>query len=618
MSETAEIRTPWWQRLTGRWPGVLLVFLGAAFLAYAPALSGPLMWDDYYLVGSNPFFRSPVFIIEVFRHWLYLDSTSHYYRPVQNLSYLLDYWLWGGAPFGYHFTNIVLHGLCGASLFALLRRRLAELDPQLRSHAVALGIALVWTIHPAHNAAVAYIAGRADSLAMLGAILAWMLADACGPGRRSLFVLPAMGCALLALCAKELAIFWFVLFALHRLIIARKPVALIPALLVIGAYLTLHSLPEARAAMINGGLPASERVLVMLRALGDYAGILVWPARLMMDRSISSPVMYQSYALWLDNIQFEYLSVAGLAALFFVAWKCRSRAPGRRWRVAGLGWFVLGFLPISNLFPLNAQVAEHWIYHASIGAFIFAAGCLEPWTLRWPRAVAVSVALIAAAFTIRTTVRAGDWADPERFFVKNVRSGGGTPRIHTQLAQLYADRGDYTKQEAVLLDLLARFPEHSVARINLASCLVAQGRKNEAEELLKREVANPRNRFPRSWNAALQLINVRASQGDIPGALQASFEALHRFPDTWEIIAADSQLRRAHGELATARATMEAFAAAHWWHLESWLMLADLRAQSGDARGALDALHHASRLDLYDTRAGQRSVEIRLNLPRGQ
>jgi len=35
---------------------------------------------------------------------------------------------------------------------------------------------------------------------------------------------------------------------------------------------------------------------------------------------------------------------------------------------------VLGFLPISNLFPLNAQVAEHWIYMASAGLLVMLAG----------------------------------------------------------------------------------------------------------------------------------------------------------------------------------------------------------------------------------------------------
>ena len=39
----------------------------------------------------------------------------------------------------------------------------------------SLLVALVWTVHPVHNAAVAYISGRADSLAALFALSAWLL-----------------------------------------------------------------------------------------------------------------------------------------------------------------------------------------------------------------------------------------------------------------------------------------------------------------------------------------------------------------------------------------------------------------------------------------------------------
>ena len=53
---------------------VLLLCVAGALTAYAPALSGGLVWDDVYLVGENPFFKSPVFGLEVFRHWLFFDS----------------------------------------------------------------------------------------------------------------------------------------------------------------------------------------------------------------------------------------------------------------------------------------------------------------------------------------------------------------------------------------------------------------------------------------------------------------------------------------------------------------------------------------------------------------
>ncbi|MBA3352693.1 MAG: hypothetical protein H0U23_09760, partial [Blastocatellia bacterium] len=60
---------------------LLLVLLGVA--AHLPALSGQLIWDDRYLAQENPFIKSPLFILEVFRHHLFLDSFSPHYRPVQ-------------------------------------------------------------------------------------------------------------------------------------------------------------------------------------------------------------------------------------------------------------------------------------------------------------------------------------------------------------------------------------------------------------------------------------------------------------------------------------------------------------------------------------------------------
>ena len=99
----------------------LIACLLAGWLVYLPALCGELVWDDTYLVGENPFFKSPTFGFEVFRHWLFFDSFSTYYRPVQNWSYMLDYWLWRGAPMGYHATNILLHSLSGFLLYLLLR-----------------------------------------------------------------------------------------------------------------------------------------------------------------------------------------------------------------------------------------------------------------------------------------------------------------------------------------------------------------------------------------------------------------------------------------------------------------------------------------------------------------
>jgi len=164
---------------------VLFAILAAVFAAYGPVLNGQFIWDDTYLVGENPLFRSPIFCLEVFRHHLFLDSISTYYRPVQNLSYMWDYWLWQNNPFGYHFSNILLHGFAAFCLFLLLKQILPgliddsclaqEADRKQQAGGIAFCVAFMWAVHPIHNAAVAYIAGRADSLIAFFALGAWLL-----------------------------------------------------------------------------------------------------------------------------------------------------------------------------------------------------------------------------------------------------------------------------------------------------------------------------------------------------------------------------------------------------------------------------------------------------------
>ena len=604
----------------------------AGLLAYAPALGGDLIWDDRYLVQDNPFFRSPVFGLEVFRHWLFFDSFSTYYRPLQNWSYMLDYWLWRGDPVGYHLTNVLLHSFSGIFLFELLRQLipglLATSDKganRQTARLMALLVALVWIVHPIHNAAVAYISGRADSLASFFALLAWLLARRASgagslPGKVGLGV-AAAAVMLLALCSKEIALLWLALFAVHLLAFDRdsawrvKGVALAGALGVLGVYACLHALPGARAPMESGPpLPLDGRFLLMLRALGDYAGLIVWPGRLHMERALSDPAIYGSVASWRGNPHYEYLSIVGLLAGLAVLQLCRQRWPGRRLRCFGALWFVVAFLPISNLFPLNAEVAEHWLYLASIGALLLLAGCV-PALPRRAQVAAVAVAFMAIlALGVRTSVRAGDWVNAETFCLRTIADGGATPRILSTLASLYGERGDLPKQEAILRRMIARFPDFAPARIHLGICLSKQGRAPEAETLLRVEKTDAdevSRRYPRTWPAALHLARLRHEAQRDDEALAVLAEARVRFPETWELVKYESELRKAAALPAVAD-----YAAAHWWHLDSWVTLGRLRYSAGEPDAAIAALRAASRLDIYA--AGPLTDIVRIELERGR
>lgn len=78
----------------------LLVLLGLA--VYAPALRAGFVWDDRALVLADPLIRSWRLLWEGFQHFLFTDAGgSDFYRPLQRLSYLVDYAAFVFSPAGY-------------------------------------------------------------------------------------------------------------------------------------------------------------------------------------------------------------------------------------------------------------------------------------------------------------------------------------------------------------------------------------------------------------------------------------------------------------------------------------------------------------------------------------
>jgi tetratricopeptide (TPR) repeat protein len=394
------------------------------------------------------------------------------------------------------------------------------------------------------------------------------------------------------------------------------------SVVVFALYATLHSLPGYRAPMQDGPpAPWDARVLLMLRALGDYTGLIFFPAKLYMERSISNAAVYSSVAAWRDHARYEYLSILGLLALLAAIFGCIKPGPGRTWRIFGAAWFFLAFLPISNLFPLNAEVAEHWIYLASIGFLIFLAGVIIALPRPGRRMASWITVAAVVALGSRTAVRSSDWVDAETFCARTIADGGATPRILSALASIYFNRGDYKRQEQVLRKMIAQFPDFAPARMNLAISLSRQGRTAEAESLLgatRTKADEVARQYPHTWAAALQLAQLRRNAGHAEEALTIIREARARFPETWELVKAEAELTREASGPATAIPIVESFAAAHWWHYDANFTLGTFRFSAGQPDAAISAFRAASRLDVYDGRALAAVAEIETSQGRPQ
>jgi tetratricopeptide (TPR) repeat protein len=608
---------------------LLLVLFGAG--VHIPALQGELIWDDLYLARDNPLIKSPLLILETFRHYLFPDSYAGHYRPVQNLSYIFDYLFWNTDSYGYHLSNVLWHVGSGVLLYFLLKALLRSLGTQwlaknggdlsrplsARLSTAAFFFALLWIVHPVHSAAVDYISGRADSLAFFFACAGWLLylqaAKMTQRWRRlGAYALASLS-GLLMLCSRESGCMWMAVFLLHtlcfekQLILRRKMAVLAACLAITTIYAGLRQLPEGRSETVTPtSYGAATRAVLMLRALGDYGRLMVFPSNLHMERSVSDPASLLNRDSWRSSIRLEYLSLAGAAVLAVFAFGAFRKGAGQNARIFGASWFLLTYLPISNLVELNATVAEHWLYLPSAGFFIFLAGVVFELPARFRRGAIAFACLSVLALSARSAIRSSDWIDPETFYQRTFLAGGSSCRVGVNLAMLYSKRGEFGKAETILRKVLWVYPDYPVARNNLAEVLFRQGKTKEAEvmfDFASRTAQEDRHEFPRTWTAALNFAHLRHREKDDQTALAAMERARADYPGIWDLISFEAELLRQNRGPAAALPIVQDFSRAHWWHSGASIALGRLHSEMGNVAKAEAAFLSASWLDVHDAEA---------------
>ena len=591
-----------------------LILAGTGFIVRMPALPGLPIWDDDYLIGENPFIKSPLLFGEAFKHYLFLDGFSGHYRPVQNVSLGIDYFFWGTNPWGYHFTNVLLHVGSGLLLYFLLRRILSG----RASSVSAFVIALLWMVLPVHSAAIDYISGRADSLCFFFACSAWLLFLVAPKGRKARTIViyfAAAFCGLLALCSRETALLWMLLFLLHRCYFAgdvsrkAKVATIAGCLFLLATYAGIRQLPGPRAehvAVDAQPTSAPQRATLMLRALGDYTRLLVCPATLQMDRTVIHFDNYRSKASWVSSAQSEYLSILGLLAVGGLVAGAYYSGPGQHYRRFGATWFFVCYLPISNLFDLNATVAEHWLYLPSVGFLIFLAGVAADLPVRFRFATLSLVSLWCVGLSVRSYVRSSDWVTPKIFYERTMAAGGASPRIATRLALIYSQEGDYARPEKIYRGVLQLWPDYPVAQNNLADVLNRQGKRSEAETIFARSNARATaqsKEYPHTWAAALNLARLRHQDQDDEAALTILQRAHADYPQIWEIVRFEAELLRERQGAAVALQLVADFTHANWWHHDANVSLGRLLWEENKTADAMEAFRLASWLDVREVEA---------------
>ena len=487
-----------------------MIMLGT-FVAYWPAMRNSFVWDDTALVLRDPLIRSWRLAPDAFREFLFLDATaSNFYRPVQRLTFMADYALWGiarpenaattaksGAPDtgdhtdvaavqnaaqpGWHFTSVLTHALAALALWWLLSVWFGANGTWW-----ALAGALAWALHPLHTSAVTYVSGRADPLAAIFIFSGLALvakAHARGafvpgdrPAARGLII--AAVCALAALLSKESGVALLILWLVWVLARAHRDPRgwlswIAAATIACGAYfalrLTAGSTPPPAS---SENAPWQVRPILVARALAEYATLFVAPNSLHMERDVATNPG-GDYAANLQNGRMrEAQTLGGLCiAAGLVCWSLRVRKTAPDAALA-LACAAVTWLPVSNVFHLNATVAEHWLYVPSaflIAAILFTARALAPERPKIFAVLRTSAAVWLAFLAVQTWRQQGYWHDQRTFVAETIQRAGRGARMTSNLGQIAMQDGKPDEALALFRSSLAMEPNLALAHFNIAT-----------------------------------------------------------------------------------------------------------------------------------------------------
>eukprot|EP00063_Salmo_salar_P088618 XP_014063453.1 PREDICTED: transmembrane and TPR repeat-containing protein 1-like isoform X2 [Salmo salar] len=306
------------------------------------------------------------------------------------------------------------------------------------------------------------------------------------------------------------------------------------------------------------------RFLTYCYLLAFNAWMLLSPAVLCYDWQVGSIPLVES--LWdMRNVAALLLGVV-MVALCLHCVMSLQRLENRE-VLLGVLFLVFPFIPASNLFfRVGFVVAERVLYMPSMGYCILVAhglGRLCSVVGRWgTTALTVSTLLLLLLFSWKTVQQNDIWLSREALFRSGIQTLPHNAKVHYNYANFLKDRGRH--QEAIHhyktalrlcprhasamnnLGTLTRHPEdaehyyrtaldtnpqHNRALFNLGNLLKSQGKKEEAEALLRDSI-----RFgPHFADAYSSLASLYAEQKRFAEANEVYLQGIESCPDSSDL-----------------------------------------------------------------------------------
>lgn len=563
----------------------LIFFLAIVLSLYAATLTYGFIFDDSYLIVDNQYVRNlslkGIFSTDVFHFRPQVaGDRGEYYRPMQLLTYSLEYIIWRMNPFGYRLDNIILHSLNSFLVFLLVYL-------VFKDRLLALLTGVFFCVIRSQVFLVTFIAGRSNLLELFFVLVSLVsfVYSVSSPKKRYYYFSLISYCA--ALLTREGALLlplYIIVCSLFLKPDREKSVGrFIPYLVISLAYIMLRGMfmPSGRFGISE--FFSSGAIINFIFNSQDYFWQLIMPLGLKANWLDNNPVLGKApYYL--------FLAVFAYSLFRFIA---------KRKRVAlfGVAMYAVGILPVLKLGDTisyyGSVLSEHYVYNASIGFCVLLAGAILALHARFPRFSKAALVLACLYFCGLTITDTYHYKNEIAFYryVLSVDPDSAIARLN--LGNAYYMKKEYALAMDEAEKVLRLEPDSWDAYLLLANISMKKGEPGKAEKLYHKALLFN----PRSDIALNNLGLIYGERGKYPEALELFRKALMLNPESPDIMVNMAGIFVKKGEYDKALALCEKALDMDRHFLGAYNMLSLIYGAAGEHSRSVELSQKAIRID---------------------
>ncbi|MDT8317464.1 MAG: hypothetical protein RQ824_05675 [bacterium] len=441
-------------------PFVLLIC--SAFLLFSNTFLSTWTYDDFKLIVNNPDIRSLDLFIK----------NAQPGRVGREVSLMIDYYLFGLNPTGFHVQNILWHAV-NAILLMILVGRLGG------SRFVAMVSSFLFLIHPVQVEVVANVSHRKDSIALLFIFLSMLsyLEIFKGKYKKTYSFALAVLFFIMAIMTKENALMLPVIFIVYEaLFIADKDRFILKykrgllslilcASILAAAYFFFFYELDRYALTLQGHLGRQNyfapdvfraHYMLTLKSWSFMVMKLLLPLQLAVEYTLSVPDSWLDF--WLFLTFFLLLSFL----VILIKYKKRSAI-----LTFSLLWGCLFFLPTSNILPLSYYAADRYLYTPSVGFCIMTGLLFDYVKFKTQYIKYGSISLLMFMMVLLTWKQNAVWRSPESLWLHSYNVTPSSTYALNNMGIISIQKGEINKAMDFFHKSIETNPSSSTAQYNL-------------------------------------------------------------------------------------------------------------------------------------------------------